>query len=112
IGRVARIDIQAANRWGRPVRFMITDQLGRRYSLTGEEIRWAINTGATPGTTVLSSFFRPVNDSTSISFIDGHGWGHGVGLCQWCAETQANSGMRHEDIVLAAFRNSKLVRAY
>jgi peptidoglycan hydrolase-like amidase len=36
----------------------------------------------------------------------------GVGMCQWCAERRAEEGMRHEDIVLAAYQRATLVRAY
>ncbi len=109
---VDRIDVQATNPYGRPVRFVVTDVKGNRYSLIGEEIRWAVNTGAAPGTGINSSFFKPVNEDATVSFSDGHGWGHGVGMCQWCAETQSSQGMRHEDIVLSAFPGAKLLRAY
>jgi peptidoglycan hydrolase-like amidase len=44
--------------------------------------------------------------------VEGHGNGHGVGLCQYCSEARAEAGMRHEDIVLSAFPSAHLVRAY
>ena len=109
---VASVDIQAANHWGRPTRFVVTDTRGAKYSWTGEEIRWAVNTDAQAGTTLYSSFFKLINEPDKVKFVEGHGWGHGVGMCQWCAQRRAESGMRHEDIVLAAFQRSKLVRAY
>lgn len=109
---VARIDVSALNQFGRPVRFMITDSRGTRYSLSGEEIRWACNSDANGGPMLPSSFFKPVNEMEVIRFVEGHGFGHGVGLCQWCAEAQAEQGMRHEDIVLLAFPRARLVRAY
>ena len=71
---ITRIDIQAANRWGRPTRFVITDAQGRRYSLGGEEIRWAVNTDAendpykiTNPNTLYSSFFRSPSCATTCS---------------------------------------------
>lgn len=109
---LAQIDIQAANRWGRPTRFMITDAAGNRYSLSGEELRWAVNTNCTDTTKLYSSFLRTVNEATDVRFVDCHGSGHGVGLCQWCSEARAEAGMRHEDIVLSAFQHAKLARAY
>lgn len=112
MAELSRIDIQAVNRWGRPTRFMITDAAGNRYSLSGEELRWAINTNATDGTKLYSSFFKLINDPDVVRFVDCHGNGHGVGLCQWGAEARAEAGMRHEDIVLAAFPRAVLVRAY
>jgi SpoIID/LytB domain protein len=62
--------------------------------------------------TLTSSFFKINVDSQNVYFVEGHGNGHGVGLCQWCSESRAAEGMRHEDIVLAAFPQAKLMRAY
>lgn len=113
MGQLARIDIAATNRFGRPVQFIFTDTAGNRYSLGGEETRWAVNADPTPGTpTVNSSFFKPINEPTQVRFSEGHGWGHGVGMCQWCAQARAEKGERHEDIVLRAYPRAKLVRAY
>ena len=47
-----------------------------------------------------------------IVVINGRGFGHGVGMCQWCAEARARAGMRHEDILLAAYPGARLLRAY
>ncbi len=111
IATVTRIDVQARNRYGRPVRFLVTDARGARYSLAGEELRWAVNSLGSDKT-LLSSYFNPVDAGDSIRFTDGHGFGHGVGLCQWCAQVRATRGQRHEDIVLLAYPGARLVRAY
>ena len=108
-----RIDIATRNQYDRPVRFMLTDAVGRRYSLSGEETRWACNADAVKGApTLFSSFFMPVNGPDSVRFTEGHGMGHGVGMCQWCAQARSEKGMRHEDIVILSYPGSKLVRAY
>jgi stage II sporulation protein D len=112
IAEVSRVDIQFENKFGRPVRFVVTDSRGVKFSLSGENFRVAFNTEANGGPTVYSSFFTPVNEATAIRIIDGHGFGHGVGLCQWCAEREAATGVRHEDIAVTAFPGSKLVRVY
>ena len=109
---LARIDIQHVNRWGRPVRFIVTDVKGARFSLNSEEIRWAVNTEASRDTYIYSGFFKVINDPDQVRFVEGHGHGHGVGMCQWCSQARAELGMRHEDIVLAAFQKARLVRAY
>ena len=110
MGPLARIDIQSENRWGRPIRFVVTDTRQNKYSLGGEEFRWAVNTNAPD--TLWSSFVKVISDSDKIRFVDGHGWGHGAGMCQWCAQKRAEDGLRHEDIVLTAFPSATLVRAY
>ena len=111
--QVYRIDIEQRNRFGRPVRFVVTDTAGGRYLWVGEELRWAVNTDAGADTTMYSSFVENIiNEPDSIRFLGGHGHGHGVGMCQWCAEARARAGMRHEDIVLTAYPAAKLKRAY
>ena len=109
VGDVVSVEVLTANRFGRPTRFLVTDARGTRYALSGEEIRWAVNTG---GVKLNSSFFKPINEPTVIRFAEGHGWGHGVGMCQWCAESYAEDGMAHEDIVLKSFPGAALKRAY
>jgi len=112
MGRLARIDVAEVNRFGRPVRFQFTDERGARYSLSGEEARWACNADAKGGATLLSSFFKPVSEKDAIRFAEGHGFGHGVGLCQWCTQALSEQGRAHEDILRHAYPGAVLVRAY
>ena len=112
IGMITHVEPQYENRWHRPVRFLVTDNKGNKFSLSGEEFRWAVNTGATENTILFSSFVKIIDDSNQVRFVEGHGYGHGVGMCQWCAEKRAEDGLRHEDIVLAAFPTAVLARAY
>jgi stage II sporulation protein D len=109
---VQTLRVAASNRYGRPVRFEVTDVKGNRYSWRSEELRWAVNAEAAKGTTLNSSFCKIVDEGDSIRFLDGHGHGHGVGMCQWCAQMRAQAGWPHENIVLSSFPASKLVRAY
>ena len=75
-------------------------------------MRFAINTDAPEGSKLFSSFCQPLDEGKSIRFADGHGYGHGVGMCQWCAEQQATAGAGHKDIVLGAFPKAVVVKAY
>ena len=109
LGEVVSVEVLTANPFGRPTRFLVTDAKGTRYALSGEELRWGVNAG---GVVLNSSFVKPVNEGSSIRFAEGHGWGHGVGMCQWCAEGYAEDGMAHEDIVLKSFPGVALKRAY
>jgi stage II sporulation protein D len=116
IKAIAKIDIQSTNRFNRPIRFLITDPDNARYSLTAEELRIAVNAGASKDSPARlnSGFVKVVCEPGAdvIRFVEGHGNGHGVGLCQYCSEARAEAGMRHEDIVLSAFPRARLVRAY
>ena len=109
MGDLVSIDVLTANEFGRPVRFLVTDARGARYALSGEEMRWSVNSG---GVVLNSSFFKPINEPQVVRFAEGHGWGHGVGMCQWCAESYAEDGVAHEDIVLKSFPGAVLKRAY
>ncbi len=112
ISTLASIDVVAVNRWGRATRFVISDTSGNHFSLAGEELRWAVNTNGTDTTRLTSSFVKTINEPDAIRFVDCHGNGHGVGLCQYCAQARAEAGMRHEDIIVSAFQRAKLARAY
>jgi stage II sporulation protein D len=109
---IVRVDIGSLNRNRRPVRFLITDARGLQYSISGEEMRNACNTDPKDGTTLNSSFVTPVSESDSIRFVEGHGWGHGVGMCQWCAQALALRGNSHEQILAISYPQSVRVRAY
>lgn len=109
---VQSIEIASLNAFGRPRKFLLTDTRGQQYSLTAEQMRWAINSDANGGPTVFSGFFKPVDAGNAITLTDGHGFGHGVGACQWCMQGRALAGQNFEQIVLAAYPQTKLVRAY
>jgi stage II sporulation protein D len=109
---LAKLEVAQVNQYNRPVRFVITDVRGARYSLNSEETRWACNADAKDGPTLRSSFFKPINERDVVRFAEGHGFGHGVGLCQWCTQALAQRGVAHEDIVRHAYPGALLVRAY
>lgn len=111
---IYRIDVQGVNRYGRPNRVLITDTRGIQYSWPAEQLRSAVNTDPRGGATIPSSFCKINSDpgGSSITFYEGHGFGHGVGMCQWCAEGKAAQGARCEQILASAFPGAKLVRAY
>ncbi len=110
---IRAINIEAFNRYGRPLRFVVIDARGTRFILMAEELRWAVNTDAPDNQKLPSSFVENIiNDYDKIHFVGGRGYGHGVGMCQWCAEARARAGMRHEDILIAAYPGARLLRAY
>lgn len=109
---VAKIEHAFLNKLGRPVYFYVTDNTGQQYLMKAEDLRLAICWDAADGKKVYSGYFDVVNEAQTIRFINGHGYGHGVGLCQWCAQRQAQSGWNYEQIILAAYPGAKLIRAY
>jgi peptidoglycan hydrolase-like amidase len=60
---------------------------------SGRTSRRACNADAPRrGPTLLSAFFKPVNEKDAIRFAQGRGFGHGGGLCQWCTCAMADKG--------------------
>ena len=106
------IEVASMNAYGRPRKFMLTDTRGQQYLITAEQMRWAINADANGGPTIYSGFFTPVDLGDTLRLDNGHGYGHGVGACQWCMQARALAGLTFEKIVLAAYPQSKLARAY
>src|SRR5207247_9351169 len=111
LNEIRYIDIAARNRFGRPVQYHVADSK-LVYTMRAEDLRTAINTDAADGPKLFSSFVEDVaNEPDRVRFIGGHGNGHGVGMCQYCAEARSAS-MGYEDIVTAAYPGSVIVRAY
>ncbi len=108
---LATMEVATTNAFGRPRRFAVTDTAGQQYVLSSEETRWAINTGGS-GVTVFSGFFKPIDAGDSIQLVEGHGFGHGVGACQWCMQARAMAGEGFESIVVKAYPQSKVLLAY
>ncbi len=112
IAAIRSIEIASVNQFNRPRQYVITDTSGTRTLLLAEQLRWAINTDPQGGPTIYSSFFRPVDFGDSIQLVEGHGFGHGVGACQWCMQARALGGESYEQIVLKAYPQSVVLQAY
>ena len=48
----------------------------------------------------------------TLFLIDGRGWGHGVGMCQWCAAGWSQRGMKYTEILKKSYPGATLVKAY
>jgi len=113
MGTLERMDVLRNNPQGRPAEFVVSDAAGVRFRLTSEQARWAMNTNRPAGEeAIYSGFFTPVSDGNSIRLTQGRGWGHGVGMCQWCAKARADKGLGFEQIVRQSYPSAELVRAY
>ncbi len=102
---------------GRPVRFGIADPRGGTTELTGEQLRIACNFDA-PGLPSLTRKNRVYsNDMTfdvgrRVVQIEGRGFGHGVGMCQFCAQGMAKRGDHWRDIIAAFYPAYEIRRVY
>jgi stage II sporulation protein D len=70
--------------------------------ITAKDFRQAL------GPDVIRSLNFTVRIISGIAYIDGLGWGHGVGLCQWGMYQMARNGYKHAEILEYYFPQSKL----
>lgn len=112
LATLSSIEITAMNRANRPAQFEVVESSGRRYRLKSEQMRQAINTDRGNAPILLSSFFIPMDAGDSIRFTNGRGWGHGVGMCQFCAAAWGKKGIRAEEIVKRSYPGAVVIRAY
>lgn len=110
LGRLVEVRVTKAGSTGRPSMYTLTDQMGRRFEMGAERFRFACNFKA-PGlpaldrdSTLFSSWFdiqfgASANGRGIVQFINGKGYGHGVGMGQFGAQHQATAGRNHRDIL-------------
>jgi len=72
--------------------------------LTGEEIRNIFGYDK-----IRSTLFNVILKRGRIYF-SGKGWGHAVGLCQWCAKGMADRGFDYEKILLHFYPGSEIFK--
>ncbi|MBI5207920.1 MAG: SpoIID/LytB domain-containing protein, partial [Candidatus Firestonebacteria bacterium] len=75
---------------------------GKTYEIPGKDFRlWFGNKD------IPSTLFTIRNEKTGI-FLEGRGFGHGVGLCQMCAKEMAKRGSKYSEILHYFYRNISL----
>lgn len=109
---VRRVTVFRSSAAGRPTSFAVEDNRGARFVIGCEQLRLAVNHDAPDDAKLPSSFVTPVSEGPNVRFQNGHGFGHGVGLCQWCVEAQARQGLSHEVIVADAYPGAVLLKGY
>ena len=73
-------------------------------NLTGNQFRLLISPER------LRSTFFTAEKKGNVFYIQGRGWGHGVGMCQWGAKGRAEHGFSYEKILTYYYKDVKLTR--
>ncbi len=63
-------------------------------------------------THLLSSNFEVEKTASGGFVLHGHGWGHGVGLCQIGAAVMGHQGMSYRDILLHYYQGAEIKQVY
>jgi stage II sporulation protein D len=90
--RALRVDTRTGS--GRVGTLVVESESGRETTLRGNEIRYALRR---PGGELLNSTYfsveRGEGGTAGRTFvIQGRGYGHGIGMCQWGAIGRARAG--------------------
>jgi len=111
-------DIQVVSQtpYGRPVMVDVVGA-GESVRLRADDLRLAWNmyntkNGGNPAKSLNSMNCQWRANSDSITFYNGHGYGHGVGLCQFGAEGKASRGQSAEQILGAYYPGASVKRAW
>lgn len=117
MGLIRDVELDQANTVGRPTRYVITDDSGTTFQIAAELLRVACNyntSGVKPVTkdTRVRSGDLEMEVTPSGVVVRGRGFGHGVGMCQYCAKAMAERGDNWQEMVARFYPGAKLERAY
>ncbi len=87
---------------------------GGEIPIAGVDLRQVLETpeGRPLGSTAVRVQARHQGDRLTGLEVEGNGWGHGVGMCQWGAIGRARAGQSHQAILGNYFPGASLVRWY
>jgi stage II sporulation protein D len=86
----------------------------RTVSIDGPQVRYVLRLpdGRLLWSTLFTMNVRTRGGGVTGIVLDGHGSGHGVGLCQWGAIGRARAGQKSSDIITAYYAGTTIVRRY
>jgi stage II sporulation protein D len=73
-------------------------------TLTGNEFRLLLNPQK------LKSTYFIIKQEKNQFLINGKGWGHGVGMCQWGAKGRGEQGFKYEEILKHYYKDVKFTK--
>lgn len=115
LGKLAEIQVVEQAPSGRAGWFEVVDREQRRVRIKADDLRVAMNyAGPRPlerGLVLPSNDFE-VAIERDVLVVRGRGYGHGVGLCQYCAAEWARQGYKAEQMLSAFYPGAGIERVY
>jgi stage II sporulation protein D len=117
IGTIRSIEPSNRNVAGRNLQYRLVDDAGKSYTLTAEQLRFAANQ-PTPGLPEITRDVRmhsghfEVLFSGSRAVFEGGGFGHGVGMCQYCAKGWADQGVGYREMLSRFYPGTTIQRQF
>jgi stage II sporulation protein D len=103
LGAIRHLEPIERSATGRIMLLKISHKSGETV-MRGADFRLAL------GPEVIRSTRFTVQITDGRALFNGQGWGHGVGLCQWCSQGMAELGYDHEAILTHYYQGAKLSR--
>jgi stage II sporulation protein D len=103
VGAIHGLEPVERSATGRITRLKVSHKSGQAV-MRGTDFRLAL------GPEVIRSTHFTVQLRDGRAFFHGQGWGHGVGLCQWCSQGMAELGHDHEAILTHYYQGARLIR--
>lgn len=94
-----------SNPWGRAIKMQLQDVKGSVVELSPERLRTHL---AALGSKIFSGWILKSQYRKGVLTLEGAGFGHGVGLCQYGAEARARSGMTWREILSVSYPGAKI----
>ncbi len=104
---IASVRVVKETEFGRVHTVAITNSKGEEIQMRSEPFRLAVGSR-----TMRSTDCTVIDDGDVIRMTDGHGFGHGLGLCQWGMEGLARQGRLAGSILRYYYPGSRIVRAF
>lgn len=94
---------------GRVIRVQLIGKNGETDTLRGEDFRLSLDPS---GRKIRSAIFTAEKRKSQVVFLNGLGFGHGVGLCQCGTQGMARKGKTYKEILRYYYPESKLQTIY
>jgi stage II sporulation protein D len=94
LGQITQVTVEDRGKSGRATKIKLVGSGGASEILVAEDFRLCLG-----GHTLKSTRFKIVDEGSKVRFVDGRGFGHGVGLCQYGADRQAKLGRSYRQIL-------------
>lgn len=115
LGPLAGIRADELNPHGRPVTYLLFDESGASAGLTAGRLRDVAHLeidGVGRPEERLHSAFVDVRIEAGRVHFEGHGFGHGVGMCQYGAQARAKGGQGYSEILEWYYPGAAVRAAY
>lgn len=115
--KLRRIVAGDVNEAGRPNVYTVVSESEREYELAPEELREALN-WPVPGLAPIGRENRVHSGDIEVSVVArdvrivGRGFGHGVGMCQWCAKGMGDAGRDWRTMVELFYPRAEVRKLY